>query len=78
MGAISLDVNNVRRQTGNVNQMAYKTDELIIFLSTLQELKPDDLVFTGTPSGVSAVSRGHLLKGSIDSLEPLDIQNDLR
>ena len=54
--AITLYVNDVWRQTGNLNQVAYKLSELFIFLSTLQELKPGYLVFTETPSGVSAVS----------------------
>ena len=54
--------------------MAGKTAELIIFLSILQELKCGDLVFTITPTGISAISRGDLLKASIAGLEPLNIQ----
>ena len=72
--AITLDVNDQRRQAGNINQMAYNTTELIAFLSTLQELKAGDLIFTGTPSGVGAVTRGDHLVGRIDGLEDLAIQ----
>ena len=72
--AITLDVNNQQRQAGNINQMAYSTTELIAFLSTLQELKAGDLIFTGTPSGVAAVTRGDHLVGRIDGLEDLAIQ----
>ena len=71
---ITLDVNDQRRQAGNINQMAYNTTELIAFLSTLQELKAGDLIFTGTPSGVGAVTRGDHLVGRIDGLEDLAIQ----
>ena len=72
--AITLDVNHQQRQAGNINQMAYNTTELIAFLSTLQELKAGDLIFTGTPSGVGAVIRGDHLVGRIDGLEDLAIQ----
>ena len=71
---ITLDVNDQRRQAGNINQMAYNTTELIAFLSTLQELKAGDLIFTGTPSGVGAVTHGDHLVGRIDGLEDLAIQ----
>ena len=72
--AITLDVNHQQRQAGDINQMAYNTTELIVFLSTLQELKAGDLIFTGTPSGVAAVTRGDHLVGRIDGLEDLAIQ----
>ena len=54
--------------------MAYNTAELIAFLSTIQELKAGDLVFTGTPSGVGAVVRGDNLYGKIDGLQGLEIR----
>ena len=72
--AITLNVNDQLRQVGNINQMAYNTTELIVFLSTLQELKAGDLIFTGTPSGVGAVTRGDHLVGQVDGLEDLAIQ----
>jgi len=71
--SITLDVNGQERQAGDINQMAYNTVELIAFLSTLQELKAGDLVFTGTPSGVGAVSRGDRLEGRIDGLQLLSV-----
>ena len=72
--SISLDVNGEERQAGNINQMVYNTAELIAFLSTIQELKAGDLVFTGTPSGVGAVVRGDHLYGKIDGLQGLEIR----
>jgi fumarylpyruvate hydrolase len=67
-------VNGQERQAGDINQMAYNTVELIAFLSSLQELKAGDLVFTGTPSGVGAVVRGDHLHGKIDGLKDLEIR----
>ena len=70
-GAITLEVNSTLRQQGNLSQMAYQTVELVAFLSRLQTLKPGDLVYTGTPAGVAAVSAGDAFRAEIAGLEPL-------
>ena len=63
-GAIWLDVNGERRQTGDLGQLIWKIDETISYLSGLFELAPGDLIFTGTPAGVGAVQRGDRLHGA--------------
>lgn len=45
---ITLDVNGVRRQSGNRNQMIWKTVEAISLLSGLLELRSGDILFNGT------------------------------
>jgi fumarylpyruvate hydrolase len=72
-GAIWLDVNGVRRQTGDLNQMIWKVPEMISYLSGLFTLAPGDLIFSGTPSGVAAVNRGDRLKGRVDGVGDLDV-----
>ena len=72
-GAIWLDVNGERRQTGDLNQMIWKIPEMISYLSGLFTLVPGDLIFTGTPSGVAAVKRGDLLHGHIDGVGELQV-----
>jgi fumarylpyruvate hydrolase len=72
-GAIWLDVNGQRRQTGDLGQMIWDIPNQIAFLSTLFELEAGDLIFTGTPSGVGALSRGDKLKGHIDGVGDLDV-----
>ena len=57
-GAIWLDVNGVRKQTGDLNQMIWKVPEMISYLSGLFTLMPGDIILSGTPAGVGAVSRG--------------------
>ena len=42
--------------------------ETIAQLSTLFELQPGDLIYTGTPEGVNAVTRGQTMRGGIDGL----------
>jgi fumarylpyruvate hydrolase len=72
-GAIWLDVNGVRRQAGDLNQMIWKVPEIISYLSGLFTLMPGDLIFSGTPSGVAAVSRGDQLTGHVDGVGELQV-----
>jgi fumarylpyruvate hydrolase len=67
-GVIWLKVNGTPRQEGNLNQLIWKTPEIISYLSGLFELAPGDLIFTGTPSGVGAVQRGDVLLGGVDGV----------
>ena len=73
-GAIWLDVNGERRQTGDLNQLIWKVPEMVSFLSGLFELQPGDLIFSGTPSGVAAVQRGDKLTGHIDGIGDLEVE----
>ena len=72
-GAIWLDVNSERRQTGDLNQLIWKVPEMISYLSGLFTLVPGDVIFTGTPSGVAAVKRGDRLHGHIDGVGDLAV-----
>jgi fumarylpyruvate hydrolase len=73
-GAITLDVNGTRRQTGDLADMIWDVPHMLAFLSQLYELLPGDLVYTGTPSGVGAVVAGDRLDARIDGLAPLSIE----
>ncbi len=64
-GEIWLDVNGVRRQTGDLSEMIWKLPEIIAELSRLWELKAGDVIFTGTPAGVGAVMRGDVVEGGV-------------
>jgi fumarylpyruvate hydrolase len=72
-GAIWLDVNGVRRQTGDLNQMIWKVPEMISYLSGLFILQPGDVIFSGTPAGVGPVKRGDKLIGHIDGIGDLTV-----
>jgi len=73
-GAITLDVNGTRRQTGDLADMIWDTAHMIAFLSQLYELLPGDLIYTGTPSGVAAVDVGDRLDARVDGLPSLAIE----
>lgn len=72
-GAIWLDVNGERRQTGDLGQMIWKVPEMISYLSGLFALAPGDLIFSGTPSGVAAVNRGDRLHGHVDGVGDIEV-----
>ena len=71
--AIWLQVNGADRQRSNVRQLIWNIAETIEHLSQAWELRPGDLIFTGTPEGVNAVARGDVLEGGIDGLCPLRV-----
>jgi len=47
-----LDVNGVRRQTGNTKTMVFNPFVIVHYLSQFLVLEPGDLIDTGTPPGV--------------------------
>ena len=47
-----LDVNGVRRQSGNTSTMIFRVPYLIHYISQFVTLAPGDLIITGTPPGV--------------------------
>jgi fumarylpyruvate hydrolase len=73
-GAIWLKVGGEMRQEGNLNQLIWKVPEMIAFLSGLFELKPGDLIMSGTPSGVGKVEPGDVLDGHIDHIGDLRVK----
>ena len=67
-GAISLRVNGVERQRGDLSEQIWSVAETIAYLSTLVALRPGDLIMTGTPAGVGKVVRGDVLEGHIEGV----------
>lgn len=70
-GRIWLSVNGELRQQGDLAELIWSVPEVIAELSTLFELAPGDLIYTGTPAGVGAVKAGDRLEGGVEGLETL-------
>jgi 2,4-diketo-3-deoxy-L-fuconate hydrolase len=47
-----LDVNGVRRQTGNTRTMIFAVAKIVSYVSRFMTLMPGDIITTGTPPGV--------------------------
>ncbi|MGA0795260.1 MAG: fumarylacetoacetate hydrolase family protein [Quisquiliibacterium sp.] len=71
---ISLTVNGTVRQSSNVSKLIWNIAETIEHLSALWELKPGDLIFSGTPEGVAAVVAGDLLEGKVAGVGTLKVK----
>jgi len=63
--AITLDVNGVRRQDGNTNQMIWSVAEIIAELSRYVTLATGDVIYSGTPAGIGALERGDVVEMAI-------------
>jgi fumarylpyruvate hydrolase len=73
-GAITLDVNGVRKQTGDLRDLIWSVAETIEKLQEAWRLQPGDLIYTGTPAGVGPVVRGDVMEGAIAGLGTLRVQ----
>jgi fumarylpyruvate hydrolase len=73
-GEIQISVNGQVRQHSDLNLMIWDVPHIIEQLSQQVSLQPGDLIYTGTPEGVSAVVSGDILVGRIARLGELSIQ----
>lgn len=68
-----LKINGETRQVGNTLDMIYSVEELIEFLSSVYDLEPGDIIFTGTPEGVGKLYDGDILKATLHGFVDLSI-----
>jgi fumarylpyruvate hydrolase len=73
-GRIWLAVNDEVRQDGDLSQMVWRVSEAVAELSRYFELKAGDLLFTGTPAGVGALSAGDRLAGGIEGVGEIGLR----
>lgn len=67
-----LDINSQPRQVGSTKDLLFSFEKIIAFVSGYITLKKGDLIFTGTPPGVSKVSIGDHLEGYLEGEKMLD------
>ena len=72
-GAIRLTVNDEARQDSDISLLIWKVPEIIAKLSAYYDLRPGDIILTGTPHGVGPVQSGDRLVGTIDGLPELKV-----
>ncbi len=72
--AITLAVNGELRQQADIRDMIWSVPEIIAELSRYFELMPGDLIFTGTPSGVSNLRRGDRIACEVSGIGSLVFQ----
>jgi len=70
---ISLSVNGEEKQNSSVGNMVWGIEELISILSKKIILKPGDILFTGTPAGVSKINKGDFIEANIQEVGQLEL-----
>ena len=70
---ISLSVNGEEKQNSSVDNMVWGIEELISILSKKIILKPGDILFTGTPAGVSKINKGDFIEANIQEVGKLEL-----
>ena len=73
-GRIQITVNGEIRQDSDLNLMIWPVPYIIHHLSQQVAIAAGDLIYTGTPEGVSTIVRGDELVGKIDGLSELRIK----
>ncbi|HLI18749.1 MAG TPA: fumarylacetoacetate hydrolase family protein [Rhodanobacteraceae bacterium] len=69
---LSLTVNGETRQRADIADMIFPLPDIVAELSKLFELKPGDLIFTGTPAGVGPLVRGDGFSAELHGIAMLD------
>ena len=66
---IQLRLNGTTMQDSRTNQLIFKIDELVAYVSQVCTLVPGDVIFTGTPPGVGMARKPPVLLKPGDSVE---------
>lgn len=69
---LTLTVNGEPRQDTDIADMIFPVADIIAELSKLFELKPGDLIFTGTPAGVGPLQRGDRFRAELEGVAVLE------
>jgi len=65
-------VNGELRQEGNTRDFIYSVPELIEYITDFMTLEPGDMIWTGTPKGISHVHPGDVMRLEIEGIGMLE------
>jgi 2-keto-4-pentenoate hydratase/2-oxohepta-3-ene-1,7-dioic acid hydratase in catechol pathway len=65
---VTCRVNGQMRQLASTRDMVFSVGVLIAYISSVMTLEPGDLIFTGTPAGVSQLQAGDTVEVEIEGL----------
>ncbi|MFT7424055.1 MAG: 2-keto-4-pentenoate hydratase/2-oxohepta-3-ene-1,7-dioic acid hydratase in catechol pathway [Psychromonas sp.] len=63
--SLELLINGVKVQSGHVNEMLYPPRVILQELSSYTTLQTNDLIMSGTPSGVGQIQKGDIFTGRV-------------
>jgi 2-keto-4-pentenoate hydratase/2-oxohepta-3-ene-1,7-dioic acid hydratase in catechol pathway len=70
---LNIAVNGEIKQSSNTNQLIYDCRKLIEWGSTFYTFYPGDVLFTGTPEGVSPVKPGDVMRAEIPAIGVMSV-----
>jgi 2-keto-4-pentenoate hydratase/2-oxohepta-3-ene-1,7-dioic acid hydratase in catechol pathway len=70
---LKISVNGELKQNSNTKQLIYDCRKLIEWGSTFYTFYPGDVLYTGTPDGVSPVKPGDVMLASIDPIGEMTV-----
>jgi 2-keto-4-pentenoate hydratase/2-oxohepta-3-ene-1,7-dioic acid hydratase in catechol pathway len=70
----SLQIDGNLKQQGNTSLMLFPFEYIIAYLSKFFTLRTGDLIFTGTPKGVSPITVGNVLSAYIENEKLLEFE----
>jgi 2-keto-4-pentenoate hydratase/2-oxohepta-3-ene-1,7-dioic acid hydratase in catechol pathway len=70
---LRLTVNGELRQQSNTRFMILGVPELVELASSFYTLYPGDIVFTGTPEGVSAIAAGDRIVATVERIGTMEV-----
>lgn len=68
---LELKVNGAVKQSDSLKSMLFNPAEIVEYISSVMTLEKGDLIFTGTPAGVSRVNRGDKLEAKLGDVAEL-------
>jgi 2-keto-4-pentenoate hydratase/2-oxohepta-3-ene-1,7-dioic acid hydratase in catechol pathway len=71
---LQISVNGALRQKSNTRYLILGVPELVELASSFYTLYPGDVIFTGTPEGVSPIQPGDEVSASIDRIGTMDVR----
>ena len=71
---LTLKVNDLIRQEAYCSKMIWNPTEIVKELSKEVDLKPGDLIFTGTPAGVGKIKRGDKVNAEITGITRIEFE----
>ena len=71
---LQISVNEAVRQQSNTSYLILGVPELIELASSFYTLYPGDVIFTGTPEGVSPIQPGDEVSASIERIGSMDVR----
>lgn len=72
-GRIWLAVNGKVRQDADLAELIWPVADIVTICSEAVELRPGDLIFTGTPAGVGPLQPGDRVTGGVDGIGEISV-----